>query len=406
MFKLFLLSVGQFLTTSLHLLMVSPGVRVPLRRRLLALGVAPVFALLQAAHWLGFLVDEVLFRGDRRVVVRRPLFIVGPPRSGTTFLHRQLSADPRFTTFSTWECLFAPSVTERKIWMALARFDRTIGRPADRLLTRLTQRVSGGLEAIHSVTLTAPEEDYLVFLPVFACFILVVGAPHAEAVWQMGHFDRELAPEHKRQLMAFYRRCLQKHLFVHGADKTLLSKNASFPPLIRSLIETFPDARVICTMRDPMEVVPSQLSAVRPGLWGLDRQTLNGFDERMIEVLRFHYHNLFTVLAERPPWQQVIVSMARLKGNPVETVAGIYRRLEIPMDAGFMLHLEKQANTIRSHRSHHHYDLTQFGLTETSIRVRFHHAYRHYDFVEGTLKEPLAQPMSRVPLPISELVAL
>jgi hypothetical protein len=321
------------------------------------------------------------------------VFVVGPPRSGTTFLHRLLAGDRRFTTFSTWECLFAPSVTERMFWLALIHADRAVGAPAKRLIVWLTARLTGRLEAVHAVALAAPEEDYLVFLQAAACFILVVGVPHAEAVWRMGYFDRALKPGHRRQLMTFYRRCLQKHLYVHGAHKTLLSKNASFAPLVRSLYETFPDARVICTMRDPLEVVPSQLSSVRAGLKGLEPGAVTAFDRRMVDVLRFHYRNLLTVLAERPRSHQVVVSMQRTKGDPVGTLGGVYRRLEIPMDPAFRAHLEARADAVRRHESRHRYDLAQFGLTEQAIRVRFRHAYRRYDFAGGALREPVAGVM-------------
>jgi hypothetical protein len=393
---LFLSSMGRFLEIAFRLIVPGGRVRMPLGRRLLALAAAPLFGLLQGLHWLGFLLDEVLFPGYRKVPIRRPVFVVGPPRSGTTFLHRVLAADARFATFSTWECLFAPSVTERKLWLGLARLDRAVGGPFTRLAGRLTRGLTGQLEAVHPVTLAAPEEDYLVFLQAAACFILVVGVPHADAVWRMGYFDRALSPRLKARLMTFYRRCLQKHLYVHGADRTLLSKNASFGPLVRSLLMAFPDARVVCTMRDPLQVVPSQLSAVRSGLKGLSRGDVAAFDARMIDVLRFHYRNLFAVLDARPPWQQVVVPMERTKDHLVETVSGIYRRLEIPMDPAFLAHLEAEAGPVRRHKSAHAYDLAGFGLSEATIRRRFRHAYRRYDFSAGALAGARERPVPAV----------
>ena len=66
----------------------------------------PLFVLLQLVHWLSMLLDDVLFRGYRDIEVREPIFVLGPPRSGTTHLHHVLSADTGTTTFRTWECLF------------------------------------------------------------------------------------------------------------------------------------------------------------------------------------------------------------------------------------------------------------------------------------------------------------
>ena len=53
----------------------------------------PLFVLLQAINGAGLMLDYLLFPDFRRVRVREPLFVVGVPRSGTTFLHRLLAGD-------------------------------------------------------------------------------------------------------------------------------------------------------------------------------------------------------------------------------------------------------------------------------------------------------------------------
>jgi hypothetical protein len=50
-----------------------------------------------------WLVDEVLYRGYRKVEVEAPVFIAGQPRSGTTFLHRTMSADENFISLKHLE---------------------------------------------------------------------------------------------------------------------------------------------------------------------------------------------------------------------------------------------------------------------------------------------------------------
>ena len=89
-------------------------------RRLGLVLLFPVFLALQLVHWVAFLVDELCFPGYRRVSIKEPVFIIGIPRSGTTYLHRELSANPRFTTVSTWEALLAPAVCERKLLGGIA----------------------------------------------------------------------------------------------------------------------------------------------------------------------------------------------------------------------------------------------------------------------------------------------
>src|SRR6056297_1667917 len=93
----------------------------------------PGFVVLQLLHWLGFVLDDVFFRCWRDAEVREPLFVLGPPRSGTTHLHQVLSQDPETTTFQLWECLFGVSVVGRRLALAFAQLDKKMGRPVVRL---------------------------------------------------------------------------------------------------------------------------------------------------------------------------------------------------------------------------------------------------------------------------------
>ena len=76
------------------------------RRLMLLLPAWCLFGVLNTLHWIGFVLDEVFFRGYRDVTVQRPIHVVGVPRSGTTHLHRILAHDRAFTSFTLIECVF------------------------------------------------------------------------------------------------------------------------------------------------------------------------------------------------------------------------------------------------------------------------------------------------------------
>lgn len=261
MLHLFFTSTTRFVGIALGALFRSPdGVSpVSARRVLVMLGFLTVFALAQGLHWLGFLLDEIFFRGYRRVQIREPLFVLGVPRSGTTNLHAVLAQDPQFTTFSAWECLFAPSVSQRLFWRWLGRLDARIGAPLRRLLGLVERRVFGALDDVHAMSLDTPEEDYFALMPVLSCFILVLAFPRSPHLWRMGNFDRDMPAPERERLLGYYADALRRHLYVHGPDKRLLSKNAAFASLANGLADAFPDARFLVCLRDPMETVPSQL---------------------------------------------------------------------------------------------------------------------------------------------------
>jgi hypothetical protein len=343
-----------------------------LRRRGLLLLFVPAFLLVQTLHWIGFLLDELLFPGYRRVEVREPLFVVGLPRSGTSFLQRVLALDTdRFTTLRLWELLLAPSVTERRLWMGAAAADRVLGRPGFRLLRWLERRGMEGMDAIHAVSLSDPEEDFLLLLPVFACFLLVVPFPYHREIWKLARFDQ--LPERERSpLMGFYRRALQRHLYLAGPQKTLLSKNPSFTPFLRSLLESFPDAKVLCCVRDPAQVVPSQLSSLRPAaaLFGyrLDEPSLR---DRFVDLLGFYSRHALEVLPSLPESRQAFVSMEEIKRDTAGFVLGIYRRFGWEAGPGFRARLEREAVRGEAYRSRHRYSLEEFGLSPAALGSRF-----------------------------------
>lgn len=363
--RLFLTSAGRLLLLALRSLRPGPSTRTPaaLGRVLVMIGFVPLFALVQLIHWAGLLLDELLFRGYRRVEIREPLFVLGVPRSGTTHLHRVLAQDPQYTTFSTWECLFAPSVTARRFWMGLGWLDARIGRPLGRLLDWLERRLFGGMAQVHRMGLRDPEEDYFALMPVLACFILVLPFPMDPYLWRMGTFDRDMPADERARLLAFYRGCLQRHLYVHGPGKRLLSKNAAFAPLAGGLRETFPDARFLVCLREPTETLPSQLSSVESGLrFFRVLAVVPDFRERLARQLGFYYENLERALGELPDDRCAWVTLEGLKADLKETLAAVYGQLRLGLGEPFGACLARETELSRGYRSGHSYSPEQFGL--------------------------------------------
>jgi omega-hydroxy-beta-dihydromenaquinone-9 sulfotransferase len=380
MLHLFLTSTTRFIGMAVGALFRSPDgtSRIPARRVWVMLGFIPLFALVQGLHWLGFLLDALFFRGYRQVEIRAPLFVLGVPRSGTTNLHAVLAHDPQFTTFSTWECLFAPSVSQRLFWRAVGRLDARIGGPLRGLMTLAERRIFTALDDVHAMSLDTPEEDYFALMPVLSCFILALPFPNSAHLWRMGSFDRDMPAAERRRLLGFYADALRRHLYVHGPDKRLLSKNAAFASLANGLAETFPDARFLICLRDPTETVPSQLSSIRSGLafFGVppDSPVIR---ERFIAQLAFYYDNLLRLANGPAAERTVTAALPDLKRDLAGTVRDAYARLGLPLEDAFATVLEQAAAPARAYRSGHRYGLAELGLDADALARRFAGAYLH-----------------------------
>ena len=349
------------------------------RRFLLLLGLIPLLLVFQSCNWLAFLLDELLFPGYRRVSVEKPLFIIGVPRSGTTLLQRVLAADPRLTTLTTWECLFAPSIVQRRFWLALAALDRRLGGPLQDLVTALERRLRGRFDRIHVLRLNMPEEDYLTLLPVLSCFLLVLVVPEDRFLWRLGWFDREDRNPDRALILGYYRAMLQKHLYVRGTDKTLLAKNPAFCSWIPALRESFPGCRVVTPLREPLATYHSQLSSLRGGLNLLQlEQQAPQLAGQFLDLFVHAYRVLFSQIPEQPDSDRVAVPLAELKNNLLEGIEQLYQHLGLPMDETFRQHLTTEAGLAAAYRSSHSYDLDLFQLDRQQIQLALEEAQQHF----------------------------
>ena len=348
-------------------------------------GLLWIYSLLQ---WVGLLLDELLFPGYRKVTVRQPWFVLGIPRSGTTFVHSVLADDPRMTTFSTWECFAAPSISARYLLTWSNRLDRRLGRPLGRLGAWAGRRWLGALEDRHPVRLSAPEEDFFSLLPLASCFALIAAFPDGRDLWRMAELDR---PEQRRfaeRQLRYYRAMLQRHLYFHGPDKQLLSKNASFAGSARRLDQTFPDARFIVCFRDPDETLSSQISTLEPALelFGSD-DPIGSLRGRLSELFFFYYSNLLDFQASQPEARCACLFADQLGETLDRQVLAIYERFGHRPDPAFCQRLEKRAEAAGQHQSPHQHALAGSGLDPDRIDERFAPIKRRLSELRRDLEE-------------------
>lgn len=307
-----------------------PGLGPYLFRLALFVVAFPVFALLQCMHLIGLVLDHVLFADFRSVTLRRPVFILGAPRSGTTHMHHLLSKDPGFTTFSLWELLFAPSISERHLYKLLGRLDTAVGAPVSRGISWAEQRLANAMKDIHPIGLKSPEEDFLLLLPTLDCFLLVLVFPECDWLWRLARSDGAGKRQPARVVLRRYRRLLQRHIYFHGRHLQLLSKNASFAGLAQSLVSEFPDSAIVVCERDAVLAVKSQMRSLHQcrRLLALDKLHPT-FQQKLLETLQFYYKNLQRLKVIAPANQLCCVALHDLSLEPRQTLQSLYQQLRL-----------------------------------------------------------------------------
>jgi hypothetical protein len=347
------------------------------RRLVILLLGFPLFLLLQLCHWAFLALDNLFFPQYRQVTLTRPLFILGMPRSGTTFLHRTLALDRRqFTTFTTWETLLAPSLTQRHLIRGLAGLDKRLGAPVQRTLKMFTRQATRDLSGVHAVGLKAPEEDYLALLPAAACFILVLAFPWAPELWNLQRFHRQMPSAERRRLLAFYKSLLQRHLAFHGSQKTLLSKNAAFGSWLADLRHTFPDARFLVCVREPLTAFSSQLSSLEGGrdLFHADPQdTL--FPPNFATIFEETYADLRDKVQNDPAGHHAVIDQQALKTHGLTLVPAALNRLGYALSDTPLAELQRTHHAPDEPGTGHSHAPRDYNISSASFSETVHQAY-------------------------------
>jgi len=320
---------------------------------------------------LGRLIDHLFFPGFRRQPVRKPVFIIAPPRSGTTLTQNLLSLDEeRFLHLKMYQTIF-PAVCFQRLFDGVAWLDGLLGRPAERLLGWCEKRWFGGWDNLHKMRLNQPEEDDALFLYAFASEAIYMLFPFVKPLWEAG-FPDALPPEDRRKLMAYYRSCLQRHLYANGPDRTLLSKATQSCGTVDSLNAAFPDATFITIIRHPYRSLASHVSLFVP-VWQAhspeitkDGPVAKEYGQLAVDW----YRHLFEFRNRVDPARYYCIDYRDLVKNPREAIEKLYQHFGWTLSDACRARLTEATERQRDFKSTHEYTLEEFGMTREGIQAQ------------------------------------
>ncbi len=285
-----------------------------------------------------------------------PVFVIGLPRSGTTFLHRLLAADPASRSLPYWES-FDPVPPA-------SGPDRRAAK-VDRLMEQLAA-ISPAYQAIHPMTGADPEECV-------ALFMNVLRTLQMDIQYRVPGYTAWLLGEDARVAYRAYRRQLQLVQHHRPAGRRLVLKDPAHLASLATIREVFPDARLVFIHRDPAFVFSSICS-----LYCHTRAIFSDdVDPRAVgrEVMAGHWpaalERAEAWRATLPPGSWTDVRHADLARDPLGTVATAYAALGLDFDDaardGMRAFLAREA---AGPRHVHEHSPEGFGLTAGAIRDR------------------------------------
>jgi hypothetical protein len=255
------------------------------------------------------------------VEIARPMIIAGLPRTGTTHLHNLISADPALRSLPYWESLQpVPFPAEAEL----------AGTPEDPRLAR-TEGALSVLDVImphfrrmHDMTTWHVHEEIQILAMDFSTMLFETMAPMP--TWRDYYLAHDQRPHYE-----YMKTVLKACQYLRGGDRWIL-KSPQHLEQFGPLIDTFGDATVLVTHRDPVSVMISMGTmlaySARTSQEPVDPKAIAGYWADRLETM------LNAALRDRdllPAEQSMDVRFDEFMADDLGMVRRIYELADQPM---------------------------------------------------------------------------
>ncbi|BDT91391.1 putative sulfotransferase [Nocardia sputorum] len=309
------------------------------------------------------------------IPIEKPIIVVGMPRSGTTHLVNLIAADPRRRSLPYWESQEPLPVPGQG--PGLDGLDVRYRQAKDQ--HDALQASSPVLAAMHDRYPEAIEEE--VELLDLDCASYVLEWYARVPAWR----DFYLGLDQHRHY-AYMRKVLQALTFLRG-PRTWVLKSPQHSEQLGPLMQTFPDATVAFTHRDPVAVIQSTITMMAYP----DRLRRRSIEPAwLLEYWTDRVHRLLGAsVRDRdlvPTDRRIDIGFHHLNGNEIPLLEQLYDRAGVELTSEvrerFQGYLD---NNPRGKHGRIRYDLPgHFGVTAEELRTRFDCYFDAFDVrVEG-----------------------
>ena len=302
--------------------------------------------------------------------IERPVFILGFPRTGTTVLQNLMALDAKRRALPFWETTSPLPLVEDDPVRDVAKRKGRMG-----LGLRMSYWLAPEQRVMHEVKVDTYEECWPLFSPSYRVlnYDLALG-------WDR-YGDWLLRTQDMRVPYAEYKRSLQV-LCQRKPDQGLLLKCPEHLWFLDALFETFPDACVVWTHRDPFKSVASYSSMV-----SLSRRTFHG--HFVPEDVGAHITKRFADGVERAMAARERLGEHRFYDasfeavceDPAQVVRDIRKHFDLPHVAGAdeAMHTYLTAGHRSDAKGKHRYSAERYGLDADAVRERFSRYIDRFD---------------------------
>jgi hypothetical protein len=295
-----------------------------------------------------------------------PVVVLGLGRSGTTRLHRLLAADPRFLHLKSWESIFPVPTPE-------CFAARAAGKPEPRI-TALDQALkavmymSPQVAAVHPLETLAAEEELGLLQHAFSSQIF-------ELLTRVPSFGKWLE-QHEQHAAYEYMVVLMKIIsWFRGdsQDQPWVLKTPQHMQDLDALLHVFPNAKLVCSHRDPVKAVGSVCSTA----WNAMVRDCDNLDPHAVgrhwmDKTEWMLHKTLRIRAEQVPARnQYDIQYADISANWENAIQGVYNFLDLQFTDAARTGMQAWMDRNRQHQhGAHKYSLSDFGLNAQDVDRR------------------------------------
>lgn len=298
--------------------------------------------------------------------LKAPILICGHPRTGTTVLHKLMSADPQFQGIQNWLTKAPQPRPPRAQWADHPAYQRAVQWLANQ------HAASPDIANAHLVVADEVDEENEIQAGTMASNIFA-------SIWYCAGYDawwasRPERPDVMRELD------ILKLIGCHEPDKPFLLKNPASIGQLDYWFEKVPDVRVIQTHRDPLKAVPSIASTIHfyktahEGDGSKITQKILG--PREMEKWAIMVDRGMATRARLPEraGQFFDLHHHEFHARPMEVIGRIYDHFGLTMSAAAESAIAARIDKNPEGHGLHRYDMADFGLSPAMILDR-HAAY-------------------------------
>ncbi len=337
-------------------------------------GLAVLLWLVFPVYWLlvslGLIIDRVFFR--RGPAAASTIVIAGPPRSGTTFLHRFLDDHSAARATRLWETL-VPALCWQKLLRRGVQWAAGRGWPG----VNLAPAHVTGVEL-------AETDDLQIFARYADSFFYYVYVLSFRERDGPEYLNAALRPARiAARDVGWLRRAARRNR-VNGQTNSALLKSFSAGFALAETHAGLDEPRIVYVSRAPHETLPSSLSMVQRvlGLRGLyartDEAARRRHVERLLQASLALQQAAIAGIRRLPDDAVLIVRYEELLDDFAATMERILAFTGLPRDARLTEEIALRSKKQRDYASAHKYHLEDFGLTERRIREEFRDVYAFF----------------------------